>query len=130
MTARSLLVAISMVLTAAPVAATELFRCRILDAVEAGGGKWVRTKQAARDLGFFNPIIIDIETAKMRVGRFQTEYGNFSVLQRPQPRGFDFVAAEPLSRDTIRLRTWEQPIQTSLSHGGFQFLTGVCDLTR
>jgi hypothetical protein len=124
MTARSLLVAISLGLSATPVSAAELFRCRILDAVEPDAGRLARNK-AISDIKLFNPIIIDTATAKMRVGQPPTNFGIWTVVQRGDSNN-DFIATA--GSEMIRLRVWEQPVQMIFTQaGGWRILSGVCD---
>jgi hypothetical protein len=62
------------------------------------------------------------------VGEFQTNFGDWTVLESSRSKnGFYFVAALR-GGDTIRLRLTERPVQMIFTQaGGFRILSGVCD---
>jgi|SRR5215510_6454545 len=110
-----------------PLAAAELFKCNILDAVEAAAGRMVRNKQTNGDIALFNPLIVDTATASVHVGGTQSRFGAWTVLQRGNENGSDFVASLA-GGDIIRVRVWERPIQMMFTqNSGFRILMGVCD---
>jgi hypothetical protein len=117
-----------LLLTLQPLAAAELFRCRILDAVEPSAGRIVRSAGTAADIKLFNSIIVDTATATLRVGETQFRFGEWRKLYDGSSAGRDFVAALP-SGDSIKLRVWEEPAQMVLTQGDRIFV-GLCDPIR
>jgi hypothetical protein len=110
-----------------PAAASDLFRCRVIDASEVVAGKMTRTDATASEAKLFNPIVVDTATAVIRVGPTQTRFGDWK--KEPRLPTADFVATLP-GDNFIRLRLTEQPVQMLYYNGSFGMLSGTCEPVR
>ena len=72
---------------------------------------------------------MNLQTGVVRVGAAGAPVV-WGIVQRGEA-GWDFVAvrSEPgdIVLSTIRIRTWEEPIQMVMIVNGFTFATGICE---
>jgi hypothetical protein len=109
--------------------ATEVHHCRIIDAFKLERGRITRDAETESLRELLHPILVDLQTGVVKVGAAGAPVA-WGIVQSGAA-GWDFVAVRSEPGDTvlstIRIRTWEEPIQMVMIVNGFTFATGICE---
>jgi hypothetical protein len=109
--------------------ATEVHYCRIVDTFKLERGCISRDAETESLRELLHPILVNLQTGVVRVGAAGAPVV-WGIVQRGEA-GWDFVAVRSEPGDTvlstIRIRTWEKPIQMVMIVNGFTFATGICE---
>ena len=109
--------------------ATEVHHCRIIDTFKLERGGITRDAETESLRELLHPILVNLQTGVVTLGATGAPVV-WSIVQRGGG-GWDFVAVRSEPGDTvlstIRIRTWEEPIQMVMIVNGFTFATGICE---
>jgi hypothetical protein len=109
--------------------ATEVQHCRIVDAFKLERGRITRDAETESLSELLHPILVNLQTGVVKVGAAGAPVA-WGIVQQGEA-GWDFVAVRSEPGDTvlstIRIRTWEEPIQMVMIVNGFTFATGICE---
>ena len=109
--------------------AAEVHHCRIIDAFKLECGRITRDAETESLRELLHPILVDVQTGVVKVGAAGAPVA-WGIVQSGAA-GWDFVAERSEPGDTvlstIRIRTWEEPIQMVMIVNGFTFATGICE---
>ena len=110
--------------------ATEAYHCRIVDSFKLERGRITRDAETESLRQLLHPVMVNLQTGVVKVGAAGAHVV-WGIVQRGEA-GWDFVAVRSEPGDTvlstIRIRTWEEPIQMVMIVNGFTFATGICEL--
>src|SRR5262245_39360802 len=111
------------------MAATEVHHCRIVDTFKLERGGIARDAETESLRELLHPILVNLQTGVVKLGAAGAPVV-WGIVQRGGG-GWDFVAVRSEPGDTvlstIRIRTWEEPIQMVMIVNGFTFATGICE---
>jgi len=109
--------------------ATEVQHCRIVDAFKLERGRITRDSETESLRELLHPILVNLQTGVIKVGAAGAPVA-WGIVQQGEA-GWDFVAVRSEPGDTvlstIRIRTWEEPLQMVMIVNGFTFATGICE---
>ena len=109
--------------------ATEVHHCRIVDTFKLERGGITRDAETESLRELLHPILVNLQTGVVKLGAAGAPVV-WGIVQRGGG-GWDFVAVRSEPGDTvlstIRIRTWEEPIQMVMIVNGFTFATGICE---
>jgi len=112
-----------------PHPAAELQQCRIIDTFKLERGRITRDAETESLRELLHPIVVNLLTGVVKVGTAGVPVA-WGIVQQGEA-GWDFLAVRSEPGDTvlstIRIRTWEEPIQMVMIVNGFTFATGICE---
>ena len=104
-------------------------RCRIVDTFKLERGRITRDAETESLRELLHPILVNLQTGVVKVGAAGAPVA-WGIIQQGEA-GWDFVAVSSEPEDTVlstlRLRTWEEPVQMVMIVNGFTFATGICE---